>query len=197
MLLTSDHTQAGSKMPRRRNDLYETPKLLLDCLFDNFKLDVKYLTIFEPCNGNGAISNELTKLGYKVITADLYEICHYPMDARNSKAWSSIKARNDLFPKHEIDVVITNPPFTSAEEIATQAISHSTVVCLLTRLSFLEPTKSRDKFWQLHPPYKVIVNPRTSFTNDGKSDSMTTCWVIWHRGMPLYTPQLVIARNKK
>lgn len=54
-------------------------------------------------------------------------------------------------------------------------------VAMLLRLSYLEPTKDRGHWLNDHPPTQMIVLPRISFTGDGKTDSVTCAWMIWHK----------------
>jgi len=58
-------------------------------------------------------------------------------------------------------------------------------VAMLLRLSFLEPTAKvnpRGPWLAECPPSRLIVLPRCSYTGDGRTDSVTTAWMIWLRG---------------
>jgi hypothetical protein len=148
-------------MTRKTNDFYPTEsKLTLGML----KFCGPYLSglINEPCNGEGHISSLLIDRGLSVTTSDIEK------NARYEENWSI----------H--DWTITNPPFSHALRILELARKYATRgVIFLVRISFLEPTYDRSKWWQNNPPDLVIINPRTSFTNDGKSDTTTTCWICY------------------
>jgi hypothetical protein len=42
-----------------------------------------------------------------------------------------------------------------------------------------------------HPPTKLIVLPRISFTGDGKTDSVTCAWYVWERGEHVQSLEIV------
>jgi hypothetical protein len=146
---------------RRTHDYYPTEKnLTLGML--NFCGPYLSGTINEPCNGEGHISSLLREHGLTVITSDIER------DARFSTNWL------------ESDWTITNPPFNYALEIMKLAKRFSRKgIIFLTRISFLEPTYARSEWWDSFIPDLVIINPRTSFTDDGKTDSTTTCWICY------------------
>ena len=54
-------------------------------------------------------------------------------------------------------------------------------VAFLLRLSFVEPTNERGDWLEKNPPTGRITLPRYSFTGDGRSDSVTAEWMIWHK----------------
>lgn len=146
---------------RRSYDFYPTgSKLTLGML----ELCGPYISgvINEPCNGAGHISSILIEKGFTVITSDVEK------DARFERNWTGT------------DWTITNPPFSHALDIMRNARKFSLKgIIFLTRISFLEPTYDRSRWWKENTPDLVIINPRTSFTNDGKTDSTTTCWICY------------------
>jgi hypothetical protein len=134
-------------------------------------------TVMECCSGDGSIANELQKVGLDVRTNDIDPTrpADYHVDAATLT--------------HECDWTITNPPYQMplCLDIVRQQIRQSrSGVAMLLRLSFLEPTKARGPFWQDHPLTRLLVLPRYSFTGDGKSDSVTTAWMIWDRSKEDY-----------
>lgn len=97
----------------------------------------------------------------------------FALDASLPSSW-------EQFPV--VDWVVSNPPFSIAHEIVPLALEHARVgVAMLLRLSFLEPVKNRVSFLQAHPPTAITVLPRISFTDDGKTDSVTCAWLVWHK----------------
>lgn len=81
-----------------------------------------------------------------------------------------------------VDWVVTNPPFAAAMPILQYAVAHARVgVALYLRLSFLEPTRACGPWLEAHPPTRVLVLPRHSFSGDGKTDSVTGAWMVWRR----------------
>jgi hypothetical protein len=64
---------------------------------------------------------------------------------------------------------------------------------MMLRLSFKEPTEHknpRGPFLETNPLTRELVMPRYSFTGDGKTDSITTAWMIWAKE-PLSGPPML------
>lgn len=135
--------------------------------------------LLEPCAGDGAIVRELPRAA-RVLSNDLVPRAPlsptFLLDAREATAWRTFRRCGP------IDVVVSNPPFKWAFEIARRAFEAARLcVALLLRLSWLEPTGSRGAWLRAHPPTRLIVLPRYSFRRNGKSDSVTCAWVIWSK----------------
>lgn len=167
---------------RRKNDAYYTPTWATEALLKKNYINIHPVEqVFEPCVGDGAISEVLQKHVEKpVLTNDIdFGVsAHYHSDAADPEFWISIpdKHGNDI----SVDWVITNPPFSVAFPIVKNAYSKAKVGCaFLLRLSFLEPTYDRGEWLDRHPPQRLLVLPRISFTGDGKTDSVTCAWMIW------------------
>jgi hypothetical protein len=173
---------------RRDKDFYPTPQALTLALVDYFPEIVSHTRVYEPCNGDGQLSKVLRREGVKVETSDIVQ--QFPQDYYLD-ATCSWPLGTHLF----YNWVVTNPPFNVADKIFTNIRKHHKGgIALLLRLTFLEPTKKREKFLDEDPPNTIIVLPRTSFTGDGKSDSVTCAWMVWHdlsdiAGIKVYTNQ--------
>lgn len=133
--------------------------------------------VVEPCSGEHDITNVLRKhhgVEY-VFTNDLdcKRDADLHLDAKDSAIY---RGRN-------VSWVVTNPPFSEAFEILKTAYESCSDGCaFLVRLSFLEPTYDRGPWLAAHPPSHVLVLPRYSFTQNGKTDSVTCAWVVWQKG---------------
>ena len=158
---------------RKQLDFYETPLQFTKLLLSYIGIHIKE-SVFECCNGDGAITQELRNNHFTVQTNDI-DIKHKAdmhFDATESAVW------NTLSPSW----VISNPPFSSAARIvplAFQSAKHG--IAFLLRLTYLEPCSNRKDFLSLYPP-SIIVLPRYSFTKDGGHDSVTCAWFIWRKG---------------
>ena len=123
-------------------------------------------------------------------------LCH--ADAAGVTFWQTV-----VETRGPIDWVVTNPPFAQPTNyhIVRHALAHARCgVAMIQRLSFLEPTQDRSDFLVEHPPTRMIVMPRWSYTSNGKTDSVTTAWMIWLRNeawqrWALDVPPIVIAPN--
>lgn len=156
-------------MTRRPFDFYETTGELVDALMGMVSIPAN-ATIVEPCNGHGAISKRIGALR-RDVTVRTYDI-------DPEKAPHVADARTLVYP-NDARIVITNPPFDGAFPILVNAMQQGLDVAFLLRLSFLEPTVERGDWLRDHPPQALIVCPRTSFTADGKTDSVTCAWMVW------------------
>jgi hypothetical protein len=134
---------------------------------------------FEPCAGDGAISNKLRDAGLRVLTNDI-DTRHettFMLDAKLPDNWR-------WFP--HFDWAITNPPFNCAAQIIPNAVARASMVpsypwgvAMLLRITYLEPCKNRAQWLIENPIKRLIVLPRMSFTGDRKTDSVTCAWFIW------------------
>jgi len=171
-------------MARRANDWYPTPAWATEILMKRLDNDDEheYLTgVLEPCAGKGDIVKVLEKHFFNVWTVDIDpEMAkfnrpgyHRTEDTASPDYWSTPAT---------IPYVITNPPFSKAQEIVSLAYQKtSRVLACLLRLSYLEPTEARGEWLSIYPPTNLIVLPRISFTGDGKTDSVTCAWVVWDK----------------
>ena len=196
----------GRLKPRREHDAYYTPGWMVRALLKYGPFDPTAhrrnadLRIFEPCVGDGAIVAELVKAGFLTgLTNDIDPKITASFHRDASQPWPD---------EWQFDWTVSNTPWAMPKnkpplplEILKQALAHSRLaVSLLLRITFLEPCENRGVWLQEHPPDQIIVLPRYSFTQDGKSDSATACWFTWLgpdlAGMPLYrAPHIVIAED--
>lgn len=175
---------------RRQNDYYRT----MESLIDPIKPIVKQFDYFiDPCVGDNIILNSLGVSEHHTLVNDIDPkwAAHTHEDARHPEFWREAVKRQ--IGRHTL--CVTNPPFKHAFKILENAWDHCNAVAFLLRLSFLEPTFERSKFLHECPPKQIIVNPRTSFTDDGKTDSVTTAWMIW--GEVFVKNPIVIAEKVK
>lgn len=156
---------------RREHDFYPTPGWATRELL---KRGWVIGRVLEPCVGAGDIARELIGQPYidSVMTNDLDRrrdaMSH--ADATDAAWWKSLPP---------IDWVVSNPPFSVADQIVPLAHKYANNVAMLLRLSYLEPCEGRGTWLEEHPP-SLIVLPRISFTGDGNTDSVTCAWMVWN-----------------
>lgn len=148
------------KDERRAYDVYETPAWAVEALLKVVPIDsnLKYM---EPCRGSGRIYN------------------HLPLGS----AWGEIRQGVDYLQTeyNHVDVIITNPPYSLAQEFVTKALGEADAVVMLLRLGFLESTR-RWEFWQENPLTSLLtLSKRPSFTDDGKTDGSGYAWFVWDK----------------
>lgn len=131
--------------------------------------------IVEACYGQGAIANELKELGYTIWSNELY----YTFEKFDSRYNINSKTEMELLRKEsKSDILITNPPFSSAWNLLVNTLDLYKYIALYLPINFLEPTEER---WNDNTcrPNRIIVMPRFSHTDDGQKDKKTCFWGIW------------------
>jgi hypothetical protein len=167
---------------RSADDLYETPEWFTAAAYDELSLRLPPgpLTILEPAAGTGRMVKVIRKM--------------FPDDtlfARDLNGFEGAPGVDFLKsePEPEFDLIITNPPFSYAQEFIDQALacrkSRESVVAMVLRLNFLGSIKRAAWFRQRMPD--VYVTPkRPKFVPKGMgepgksySDSCEYAWFIW------------------
>lgn len=166
---------------RREDDFYPTPAWMTRALLKRLP-NLRNMRVLEPCAGDGAIVHELTSPN--VVMNDIVArpplLPDFLLDATARGSWLAFRRFSPF------DLVITNPPFDQAFDIAAHALEFADRgVVLLLRLSWLEPTAERGPWLAVNPPERVIVMPRHDFRGNGQTDSVTSAWMVWSKGQPL------------
>jgi hypothetical protein len=134
-------SRTGHKIKRVENDSYQTPKSTLEPLLPYLELsDIKFF--LEPCKGEGNIIDLIKPL--------LPETC--------VTEYAELTEGRDYF-THEfkqVDLIITNPPFSKALEFLEKSLKEAKTVIYLLRLNFLASQKRRE-FWSTYPPDHIFV----------------------------------------
>ncbi len=148
-------------------DFYVTPPEAVHALLD--ELGIIGYHILEPCAGNGSIVRVLREKFGKTKIIDAVEI-------RTEESDNLMKAGADavlISDFKELDLshpapsfIITNPPFSSAQEIIEHCFEiagRDTEIAMLLRLGFLA-SGERSKFWDDHPLARLYpLKKRPSF----------------------------------
>jgi len=106
-------------------DLYETDPSQVEDLLEFIKINNDKI-IFEPCYGNGAISNVFKNKGFQVIERDL----KYPNE--NGETFDFLEAEFPSF-----DILVTNPPYHNKLKFLNRAIQSGKPFYLLLPLATL------------------------------------------------------------
>lgn len=161
-------------------DFYPTPESTIHKLLSNHKLSGG--GILEPCAGNGVIVKTIKNFGYE------NKIYANEIRVQEKKSLYENGAFHVTFDDYlkmvntydDVQTVITNPPFSLAQEFIEQSFKlyPDAEIIMLLRLAFLE-SKRRSKFWQQHPVNKLyVLSERPSFTGKG-TDSTAYAWFVW------------------
>lgn len=163
---------------RRAHDFYETPAWQTRALLRH-QPDISGV-VLDPCVGAGSIASVLRRPGVTIRTNDWDRVhtADHHLDASSADLYTAVGP---------VDWVITNPPYTMplCLEMVARAVEHARVgVAMLLRISFREPTRHRHPrgpWLAAHPISRVLTLPRYSYTQDGRTDAVTTEWCIWLR----------------
>lgn len=168
---------AALQLPRKPlGELYATPPNCTEALLE---VESFQGPIWEPAAGNGAIVRVLETAGFLVHATDLHD-WGIGAGGQDFLATDTLLAPN----------IVTNPPFSLAEEFATHALNlGARKVCLFLRLAFLEGEARRKGIFTVSPPSRVWVmskwqtlwraddpNPRAT------GGTMAFGWFVWERG---------------
>lgn len=125
---------------RKERDFYETPYSLTRELLKREKL---FGTILEPACGEGAITKVLSEFGYNFDKSDI--------------------ENNFLKQSKHYDTIITNPPFTIANEFILKASELSSVFYFLLPLNYLHGKKRYNEIFKNNKLNleKVFIMTRT------------------------------------
>jgi hypothetical protein len=177
---------------RREHDFYPTCQLFTKELLA--RVPEIGGRVLEPCSGEHDMTVVLQQ--HKAVTS----ITTNDVDEQKPADLHLRAQAPELYEGREFDWIVTNPPFSCAFDILKLAHANAKKgVAFLCRLSFIEPTLSRGEWFIQNPPDLQIVLPRYSFTQDGKTDSVTCAWFIWFKEPPrdLYAPISFVPRQPK
>lgn len=145
---------------RKANDYYPTPKYTVESLLRVLDLS-NVQTFAEPCMGDGAIIN--------LIDVPL----KYSAELSSGIDYFDVTFDN-------VDLIITNPPFSLAIDFLIKSLSEAKSVFYLLPHSILG-SKDRVTFWQNNRPTHMLNVPaRPSFTGKG-TDAREYAWFGWDK----------------
>lgn len=179
---------AGTSLTRKRieNDFYATPFHATEAILDRVEL---YGSILEPAAGQGHISKVLHEYypNEEVISTDLVK--------RESKFGITIHGNIDFLIynfNRKFDNIITNPPFSLAQEFIERALDLSNrKVLMLAKVQLLEGIKRKELFENSPLKYVYVFSKRVNplrngaeFDEKGKPWQTTMCfaWFVWEHG---------------
>ena len=180
--MSSASLQAGMKLigvndrgDRQKDDFYATPAASTEALLSVEKFDGRS---WEPCCGQGHISEVLSAAGYEVQSTDLVD-----------RGYGTPRV-DFLMETQRCENIVTNPPYG---KLALPRVAHATQlasrkVAMLLKLQFLEGVE-RKAFFANTPPARVhVFSSRQSLmkngtdSSDGPGGMMALAWFVWEKG---------------
>lgn len=151
---------ANPKNGRREKDFYPTPPEVTEALLRFLELP-KEFTIWEPACGHGDMIKVMEDHGYKVFGTDIM----YGFDFISC---DPVKC----------DFIITNPPFSLAEEFIRRAKSLGVPFAFLLKSQYWHAKRRFRLFQEITPTFVLPLTWRPDFTGQGSS-LLDMCWVVW------------------
>ncbi len=151
---------------------------------------------YEPCGGDGAIIRAVNRTRSDVIwdATDIRPEC-----APLLRALTPRVAIGDFLhdfrgtPRGAYDVLLTNPPYSFAEEFVERGLYVARQVAMLLRLNFLGSIDRAKLFYRNMPAVYVLPNrptfvtmvkrdPKTGKSRKTSSDATEYAWFVWEAG---------------
>lgn len=185
----SNITGGVSDRGRAEDDFYATNPNDVRSFLTCYGYDKIKGSVLEPCIGMGHIAKELNKLSS-------VDIDGFDIKDRNS----GFNTKIECFLKAEVskkyDFVITNPPYSLAEEFIRKSmncIKENGKVIMFLKLQFLEGSRRKTLFDLYPPKYIYVCRKRAKPLRMGseidpktgkKWASSTICfaWFVWENG---------------
>jgi hypothetical protein len=180
--ITGNRSGPGRQMPSRiPNDLYPTPAQATEAILrEEASLFTTGSRVWEPAAGLGHISEVVKRAmpDVRVSSSDLHD---YGYGLAGVDFLADIRAV-------EADVIITNPPFSYAQQFIERALAvarHGVII--LARIELLHGGK-RYAFWRDHTPTRIWVHSLgLPYFRDGawkRGGSFTHAWYVWDQNAP-------------
>lgn len=183
-------TNRSNERDKHISDYYVTP---IDKINEFLGVFQKYENIFlkdvmvlDPCAGGDIINEMSYPTALNIFNKNL------KIDTLDIREDSRAKVKGDflkLDAKDKYDVIITNPPFNISLDIINKAlddVKDGGFVIMLLRLNYFGG-KVRKNLWENNmPKYCFVHNRRISFLDNGKTDSIEYCHMVWQKG---YNPE--------
>jgi hypothetical protein len=177
-----DHScQVGHHpLAERGADLYETPAVAVEALLRVLPLPGG--EIWEPACGRGAIANVLRAHGHRVVCTDLID---YGVD---STAIYGVDFLQATVPPPGVTTILTNPPYSIANDFVAHALELCPNVMMLLRLAFLE-SERRSPILDGAGLARVLafrkrlpMMHRNGWEGPKANSGMAFAWFQWDRG---------------
>ena len=164
----------GTSPGRNEHDFYPTPPIATEALLSVERFSG---SIRECACGDGAISKVLEAHGYEVKSSDLVDRGYgeSPVDFMGVPVSASVAN------------VVTNPPYSLAEEFVGQALRvTSEKVAMLLKLTFLESERRR-RLFESTPLARVhVFSKRLTLMRNGamvgSGGMIAFAWFVWEHG---------------
>lgn len=173
------------KWERKPADLYPTPVDGTESIIEVLKAmkrsdGTPIKTIWEPACGDGRLARVLEWHGFTVISTDLREYPGYGYGGLDFLTETPGAKWGWDMP--EIDAIVSNPPFSLAEEFIRRALTFTPNVVMLLKQTFWNVGGRSKGLWVDHTPdMELKLTWRLAFlkAERGNSPLMDCMWNVW------------------
>lgn len=190
---------------RQEFDYYITPQGPIRTFLQHFKEQFPNFTpqrILDPCAGGNTVEVKWqykkdklvtippTEMSYPKVLAEVWPDARIvTMDIREDSPAQLhadfLKVDSEKLKKLKLDMVITNPPFSLAEEIIRKSldiVGPDGFVIMLLRLNFFGSEERKDLFETFMPCRAFVHRKRMKFVTEGSGDSIEYMHAVWAKG---------------
>lgn len=177
---------------RKEHDYYATPPEVTQALLD--VIDIQFYEkqdrhgprVWEPaCGDEGLMACTLRCNGFNVLPSDYRET-----------GWTQVVDFLDAatpekiadWTRYQFDALVTNPPFSRAEEFIWAAkafFPEIPIIAMLLKVDFWSAATRVHLFREFTPQYLLPLTWRPAFLKEerGNSPMMNMQWCVWHSGV--------------
>lgn len=176
------------KWERKPADLYPTPVDGTESVIPVLQVMREYMhekglcdpvRVWEPACGDGRMARVLEWHGFDVFGSDFRETPGYGIGGIDFL--KDQPRTTGLIPHDSFDMIVTNPPFSLAEQFIRRALSITPNVAMLLKATYWNAASRLPFFAEHRPAFVLPLTFRLAFLESerGKSPLMDCIWVVW------------------
>lgn len=175
------------KWQRKPADLYPTPVdgtesivPVLEVMREHMGIsDNSKCRVWEPACGDGRMARVLEWHGFDVFGSDFRETPGYGFGGIDFL--KDQPTTTGLIPHDSFDIIVSNPPFSLAEQFIRRALSITPNVAMLLKMQYWNAASRLPFFAEHRPAFVLPLTWRLAFLESerGKSPLMDCAWVVW------------------
>lgn len=135
--------------------------------------------VWEPACGDGRMARVLDWHGFNVFGSDFRETPGYGFGGIDFL--KDQPRTTGLIPHDSFDIIVSNPPFSLAEQFIRRALSITPNVAMLLKATYWNAASRLPFFVEHRPAFVLPLTWRLAFLESerGKSPLMDCIWVVW------------------
>ena len=170
-MLNGNIVGGNPKKERHASDFYPTPPEVTIALMDFLELG-KGTAVWDPACGEGDMTAVFAKYGLLALGSDIQTGVDFT---------TVLKGRGGL--EDIADWIITNPPFSLAEEFIERCVEIGRPFALLLKTQFWHAARREELFYKYPPSYILPLTWRPDFLfkepDRAGKPLMDVCWNVW------------------